>query len=207
MKVKQAIAEITAQRKEKISYEKMGAALNLTRQRVGQMLNDDLSEKQILSLENHFNVNLTNVKQIIDDKTEIQYWADLPEEHKNPKVRSVWFDKEIIENTWKLKADSLAVVTMIGDYLTDYWYKINNGDLLIIDTKQTDITENGIYFATSQNGQKHWVREMEEFFNGDVEFRRYLPTGKEIKKYSRQELIDGDFKVIGRVIKNVSFKL
>lgn len=167
----------------------------------------DLKFKNINQIEQYFNIKLTKVENFVDDKAEIPYWSELPAEFKNPKIRSVWFDKEIIENAWYMSVDSLVVVPMIGDYLRNFWYRINDRDLLIIDTKQTDISESGVFFATSRNGQKFWVREMEEFVNGDVEFRRYLETEKEIKKYTCEELKAVGFKVIGRVVKNVSFKL
>lgn len=213
--INEAIAQITSIKREKITLEQMGNALETSKQYIGQIRTKELKEFQIEKIEKFFDVKLTdntlqksmNKLIYIDDKAEIPYWPELPEEFKNPKIRSVWFDKEIIENAWFLNADSLVIVPMIGDYLKEYWYKINDRDLLIIDTNQKDISENGIFFATSQGGQKFWVREMEEFVNGDVEFRRYMTGEREIKKYSREDLKAVDFKVIGRVVKNVSFKL
>ena len=175
--------------------------------------NSKFSPDEITKLNNHYGINLyTNTSQnnssfIPDDKLEINYWSELPDELKNPKIRSVWFDKEIINNAWNMSADNLIIVPMIGDALSHYWYPIYGGDMLIVDTSQNSVLECGLYFATSQNNSRYWIREIDVLANETIEFRRYSSGGKIVKTYTRQELLDVDFKIIGKVIKNVSFRL
>ena len=91
--------------------------------------------------------------------------------------------------------------------MSKYWYPINNGDILIINTAQNYIMGNGVYFATSQNNTRFWVREMQTLVNGDVEFKGFSPSGNTTRILSKPELEAADFKIIGKVIKNVSFRL
>ena len=166
---------------------------------------------QILKLENYFNVNLTDVNfnnSIVGgDRIEINYWPELPDKFKNPKIHSVWFDREVIENQWHVNADRLCIIPMFGDALSEFWYKINGDDLLIIDTEQNQVFEPAVYFATSKGNTRYWVREIDILANENIEFHRYTSSGQITKKYTRDELKAVDFRVIGRVIKNVSFRI
>ena len=96
---------------------------------------------------------------------------------------------------------------MVGDKLTNYWYRINDSDILIIDTSHNYIMGNGVYFATSQNDTRFWIREMQNLINDDVQIKGYAPSGDTIKVFTKQQLEEVDFKLIGKVIKNVSFRL
>ena len=82
-----------------------------------------------------------------------------------------------------------------------------DGDILIVNTKQNYIMGNGVYFATSRNNTRFWVREMQVLVNDDIEFKGFAPSGETTKTLSKQELSDVGFKIIGKIIKNVSFKL
>lgn len=161
-------------------------------------------EKHVLNNFYKGNGSLSAVRQ---DRIEIYYWNQLPEELRNPKIVSVWFDKEIIENAWGMSADHLCIVPMVGDKMFNYWYPIRSGDILIIDTSQNHIMGNGVYFATSQNNTRFWVREMQVLINQDIEIKGYSPSGSTIKTFGRKQLEDVDFRLIGKVIKNVSFRL
>ena len=209
MNVKQAIAEIISQRKENVSYEKFGSALHLTRQRIGQMLNETLSNEQITKLENHFNVKLTNVNSETAEQkfVNIPYWELLPEHLKSLEVDYIPVQKKVIEIGWKLQPEALRIVPMVGDKMSKYWYQIGEDDLLIIDTNQNEILGNGVYFATSQNNTRFWVREMQNLINNDVQIKGYALSGETVKTFTREQLKEVDFRVIGKVIKNVSFRL
>lgn len=78
MIVKEAIAEVISQKKEKVSYERFGNALNLTRQRIGQILEENLTKNQILQIEKYFDVNLTDVKVISNEpKIKADYYPEV----------------------------------------------------------------------------------------------------------------------------------
>ena len=106
-----------------------------------------------------------------------------------------------------MKPESLCIVPMIGDGMTNYWYPMRNGDILIIDTNINDIIGNGVYFGTSRENTHFWIREMNTDINLNVEFKSYSPSGNANKIYTLKELEEVDFKLIGKVIKNVSFRL
>lgn len=183
-------------------------------------LGSDIKYENLLQLEQYLNINLTSINHqksinktsIINqmpviDRIEITYWSELPEELKNPNIVSCWFDREVIENSWGMSAEHLSIITMVGDKMSRYWYPIRSGDILIIDTSQNHIMDNGVYFATSQNNTRFWIREMTEQLDGSIEFRAYPQNEIITKVYTKQQLNDVGFRVIGKVIKNVSLKL
>lgn len=176
--------------------------------------NSEVTAGELKKLENYYNIDLfksdtpNNVVQFpAGDRIEINYWAELPEELKNPKVVSCWFDKEIVENAWGMSAEHLCIVPMVGDKMSRYWYPIRSGDILIVDMSQDYIMGNGVYFATSRDNTRFWIREMQVLFNNSVEFKGFSPSGDTTKAISSEQLQDAGFKIVGKVIKNVSFRL
>lgn len=57
-----------------------------------------------------------------------------------------------------MEANQLCIVPMVGDKMSRYWYPIFNGNILIIDTSQNQIMGNGVYFATSRNNTRFWIK-------------------------------------------------
>lgn len=171
--------------------------------------NSSFTHSEITTLENYYGVKLNNNNVLIPggDRIEISYWQELPEELKNPRIASCWFDKEIIENSWGLSAEHLCIIPMIGDKMTRYWYPIRANDILIVDTSQDYIMGNGVYFATSRNNTRFWIREMQVLLNNDIEFKGFSPSGDTTKVISKETLEEADFRLVGKVIKNVSFRL
>jgi phage repressor protein C with HTH and peptisase S24 domain len=178
----------------------------------------ELKEFEIIKLDNAFKneINKTNQKLTTNnnvyqfptgDRIEISYWSELPEELKNPKIVSVWFDREIIENAWGMSAEHLCIVPMVGDKMARYWYPIRPNDILIVDTSQDYIMGNGVYFATSRDNSRFWIREMQVLINNDIEFKGFSPSGNTTKVINSEQLKEAGFRIIGKVIKNVSFRL
>lgn len=176
----------------------------------------DFTSDEIVMLNKYYKINLFANEGLISnnitntfqpDRIEINYWSELPEALKNPKVVSCWFDKEIVENAWGMSAEHLCIVPMVGDKMSRYWYPIRSGDILIVDMSQDYIMGNGVYFATSRNNTRFWIREMQVLFNNSVEFKGFSPSGDTTKVISSEQLQEAGFKIIGKVIKNVSFRL
>ena len=176
----------------------------------------DFTSDEIVMLNKYYKINLFANEGLISnnitntfqpDRIEINYWEDLPEALKNPKVVSCWFDKEIVENAWGMSAEHLCIVPMVGDKMNRYWYPIRSGDILIVDMSQDYIMGNGVYFATSRNNTRFWIREMQVLFNNSVEFKGFSPSGDTTKIISSEQLQEAGFNIIGKVIKNVSFRL
>ena len=179
--------------------------------------NSNFSSDEIEKINNFYNVDLylnitkndikiTNIS-IEGEIIEIPYWEELPEELKIPDFTCVTAERRVIENHWYLNPDNLRIIPMIGDKMTNYWYPIRNNDILIIDTSQDFITGNGVYFGTSRNNSQFWIREMQLLMDLSYEFKGYAPSGETRKVYKPTELESVDFKLIGKVIKNVSFRL
>ena len=195
-----------------VKLAEMARALNTSAQNFGKKYNKPSTEvtlTDIYNLESFFNLQLIQFSETpsMGDRIEISYWNDLPDNLKNPKIVSVWFDREIIENAWGMSAEHLCIVPMVGDKMTHYWYPIYNNDILIVDTSQDYIMGNGVYFATSKNNTRFWIREMQILINNDVQIKGFAPSGDTTKVLSAETLKEADFKIIGKVIKNVSFRL
>lgn len=176
--------------------------------------NSNFTLEEILQIESYYNVSLRQndvcyAAKIYppEDIIKIPYWSGLPDELKIPDFTCVTAERNVIKNHWYLNPDSLCIVPMFGNKMANYWYKINDSDILIIDTSHNKIVGNGVYFATSQNNTRFWVREMQNLINNDVEFKAFSPSGNTTRVMTKQQLDEVDFKVIGKVIKNVSFRL
>ncbi len=200
----------------KISQEEFGKALGTGRSNISLRIKNEsqVTHEELKRLENYFNVILLEggiktlaMMPLNNDRIEIGYWEGLPDALKKSKVQSVWFDREIIENDWEMSPEHLRIIPMIGDKMSNYWYKINNNDILIIDTSHNYIMGNGVYFGTSQNNTRFWIREMQVLINNDVQIKGFAPSGDTQKTFTQKQLEDVDFKLIGKVIKNVSFRL
>lgn len=178
----------------------------------------DLKQSELKTIAESFNIPMElliyqeNIKENIikipaPDRIEIAYWEHLPEALKNPKIVSCWFDREIIENAWGMSAEHLCIIPMVGDKMARYWYPIRNGDILIVDLNQDYIMGNGVYFATSQNNTRFWIREMQVLISQNIEIKGYAPSGETTKVFTKEQLEEVNFQLIGKVIKNVSFRL
>lgn len=206
-------AELQNLKNCRISYTDIGKALDTGRANISKRANSNsiLKEDEIKKIEKYFDVILSrqtvnNVSKE-NDIIKILYWAGLPEELKHPEYTFVLAQRVSIEHGWGVNPDDLCIIPMVGDKMTKYWYPINDGDILIIDTSKKHIVGNGVYFATSQNNTRFWVREMQNLYNNDIEFKGFAPSGNTIRTVSKEELLKVDFKIIGKVIKNVSFRL
>jgi len=197
---------------KKISFNDIGVALGTSRANISNRAKRGslLKLEEVNKIEKYFNVNLPVeklTKELTSDIIKIPYWSELPEELKNPDFTCVTAERKAIENHWYSKPENLCIITMVGDALTKYWYPINNGDILIVDISHTEIRGNGVYFATSRENSRFWIREMQALINNDVEIKAYAPSGNTSKVFTREELKEVDFRIIGKVIKNVSFRL
>lgn len=215
MRFNQAFTTLQNSTNAEINQAELGRVLGVSRANINykKQANVLLSDEDVKKIETYYNVNLTpnNSSNLLQfspsDRIEISYWSELPEDLKNPKIVSVWFDREIIENAWDMSAEHLCIVPMVGDKMARYWYPIRPNDILIVDTSQDYIMGNGVYFATSRDNTRFWIREMQVLFNNDIEFKGFSPSGDTTKVINSEQLKEAGFRVIGKVIKNVSFRL
>ena len=196
-----------------LSQEQLGKILGVTKQQIGRIENghSNLTEEKkkiLLDLYPDLQSN-TACAAKINDVIKIPYWEGLPDELKHIEYTYVLAQRASIEQGWNLTPESLCITVMNGDAMENYWYKIRNNDVLIIDTSETKVNANGcgVYFATSRNNSMFWIREMQMLYNGDIEFHSYSPSVTKTKVLTQEQLKESDFKIIGKVIKNVSFRL
>ena len=209
MLIDEKIQEIQNLTKRKITYAEVAQIFGLTRSAVQNwsLRQRHLKEYEIQKINEAFSINNAIQKDTSNDIIKIPYIEWLPEEMKNPKYPDV-VSRSVSIDDWG-QIESLRIVAMNGNSLENYWYKIQNKDVLLIDTSETKVNADGrgVYFATSQNNTKFWIREMTEQLDGSIEFRAYPKSEIITKVYSKQQLKEADFKIIGKVIKNVSLKL
>lgn len=212
MLIDEKINELQNLIQRKITYEEIAKILG---KKSGNVVRNwsyrqrQLEEFEIQKLDEHYGKNKTeqNIINQSNDIIKIPYFEWLPDELKNPKYPDVIARPHSIED-WG-NADNLRIVAMNGDKMEHFWYRIRNKDVLLIDTNETKINNNGsgVYFATSRNNTKFWVREMTETIDDGIEFKAYAPSGVTVRVLSKQQLMDADFRIIGRVIKNVSLTI
>lgn len=192
-----------------LSQEKLGNILGYTKQHIGRIEKGvaRLSEEKIDILKEKFNIELqSNIEEKQNKVVNIPYWAGIPEHLRDKDFDNVPIPQKVIVNKWKLDPEKLFIVPVVDDGMSKYWYKILKEDVLIIDTSENYVNSFGVYFATSKNNTRFWVREVDILANEIIEFHRYAEE-KIIKTYTRAELEAADFKIIGKVIKNISLRL
>lgn len=216
--VENALYKIQNLTNAKITHEDFGKALGTGRANISNRIKNKsvLTLDELKKLECYYNVNLTleggmqNVKFYpvnFSEIVEIPYWEGLPDDLKIPNLNCVTAEKTFIKTHWYINPDDLRIITMVGNKMSNYWYKINDNDVLIIDTSHNFIRGNGVYFATSRNNTRFWIREMQALINDDLQVKGFAPSGETTKIFTPEMLKEFDFKVIGKVIKNVSFRL
>lgn len=205
-----------------INQAELGRVLGVSRANINykKQANVLLSDEDVQKIETHYKVSLTNKSGLeggmqnvkfypvnVSEIIEIPYWEGLPDDLKVFNVDYVTAEKNFIQSHWYIEPESLRIVPMVGNKMYNYWYKINDNDILIIDTSHNFIRGNGVYFATSRNNTRFWIREMQALINDDLQVKGFAPSGETTKIFTPEMLKEFDFKVIGKVIKNVSFRL
>lgn len=112
----------------KVTQEEIGNALNVSKQAIAKKKASgyDFPSFEIEKIKNYLlKKGLQNSTKFdngfsMSDRIEIQYWPELPDKFKNPKIRSVWFDKEVIENKWFVNPEKLFIIPMLGDALSTF---------------------------------------------------------------------------------------
>lgn len=193
-----------------VSRSEIADALEMSRQNAIKMKDKELSEDRIKKLEKNLGINLAPSGSASPTssscKIEIQYWGKgLPceEKVKNPFVSSsMWFDKEVISDGWQKDAKHLNIIAMPGDKMDGGDIPFKNGDILVIDRTQTDISISGIYFYTTNNDEDVFVNNFRKRFDGTIVLG-FTNSKYEDAIVSIDQLESAGYRIIGRVIKNM----
>ena len=203
-----AMALASLQLNREVARVELAEALNITRQYANNIKDKPLTQEQIAMIEQALNVDLspaTSGNSSSSEKIELLYWGKgLPCEGKikNPLVTSMWFDREVINGGWQKDEHNLNIVAMPGDKMDGGDIPFKNGDILIIDRTQTDISISGIYFYTTNNDEDVFVNNFRKRFDGTVVLG-YTNSKYEDSIVTIDQLEAAGYKVIGRVIKNI----
>ena len=203
-----AMALASLQLNREVARVELAEALNITRQYANNIKDKPLTKEQIAMIEQALSVNLSpaaSIKSSSNEKIELLYWGKgLPCEDKlkNPLVTSMWLDKEVINGGWQKDEHNLNIIAMPGDKMDGGDIPFKNGDILIIDRTQTDISISGIYLYTTNNNEDVFVNNFRKRFDGTVVLG-YTNSKYEDSIVTIDQLEAAGYKVIGRVIKNI----
>lgn len=199
-----------------VSYADIADALDVKRQYIAKIKDKELTEEQFEKIEKKFEIKIPREFSIshssdstVHEMIKIHYWDGLSgncDKIKNPLITSLWFDREIVYDEWKKDAENLCIIAMPGEEMDGGEYPIRNGNVLLVDESLKDISNSGIYFYTTQNNQRVFVNRIKERFDGTVLFS-FANSIYEDRIITREQLKQADFKVVGRVIKNLSLVL
>lgn len=199
---------------QKNGINTMANALRLRYMRDGY-----LNEKENEIIEKHFgfltgNVDLLSFTPVDNDsctcseQAEIKYIECLPEEAKLPEITSIHVDLELVENHWHRKPENLRIIPMQGDSLVGYTYPIYNRDVLMIDINSNVPSREGIYAYSARNNTLFFVAKLSQSMDGTIKVEKFESNG-EVNEFlvTPEAQKDLDFKILGRVVKNVSWTL
>ncbi len=138
---------------------------------------------------------------------EIKYYENpqLIETIKNPVIDSIWLDKELVNDIWRKEEKDLRILQMPGDYMQGGHndFSIANKDIVLIDMSSVNVSLSGVYAYTTQNEQFIFIKAIQRIADGSLKFN-VLNENYKSAVYTPDELKKLDFKVLGRVIKNLS---
>ena len=138
---------------------------------------------------------------------EIKYYESpkISDTIKNPVVESIWLDKNMVNNIWRKDEKNLRIIQMPGDYMQGGYndFSISNSDIVVVDIKSTNVSLSGIYAYTTQNNEFIFIKSIQRVADGSLMFNVFNDKYQSVV-YREEELKKIDFKVIGRVIKNLS---
>ncbi|MCD7779826.1 MAG: hypothetical protein LUH05_04060 [Candidatus Gastranaerophilales bacterium] len=212
MNIQEAMLLISLKKKNIYSIADLGRCLNLSRQYLQKYKEKELDDEQIHQLETFYNVNLKYSLNIAD-AIEVKYYNSGIEELdnkviKNPHITSIWLDKELVRKVWKIKDENtLKLISMPGDCMDGGETPIKNGDLLLIDTSVKNALISGVYaYITQSEVYKKtllFVCRITQNTDGSITM---IPNKKEYEAFlfDEEHLRKIDFKIIGRMIKNIS---
>ena len=207
LNVSEVVAIATLRLGREVSRLEIANALETSAQWAIKNKDLPLSDEQIEKIEEVLGIKLL-VTSMYPGKIELKYWGEgLPceEKLKNPAINSVLMDREIINTDWATDEKELNIIAMPGDKMDGGVKPYRNGNILVIDKTQTDISLSGVYFFTTNNNEEVFVNNFRKTPFGQVVVEFDNPK-YENYEVSLEEFQNANINVIGRVIHNLSDK-
>lgn len=208
-------------KKEPISFADLGSVMGLSRQYVAKLKNDEVDNDKLEIVEKHYNVKiprdfvLCERKNVNSSVFAIPYWEgchECSDRLKRDDFIDLKLDIELI-NSWNVKPENLCIIAMPGEEMNGGEMPIANKDLLVIDISRNNPYESGVFFVTSHNCQRVYVRRLMETLNEKGQSVVFSTVDNEIykkaiEKYWTKEMrTEADIKIIGRVITNATYTI
>jgi len=218
--------------KQRELAEALDVAINVISNRA--VRNTKYSLDELIKISSYFNVDLVNYSEYseivpaeinIEIKSKassdelkgksfnIPYWEsgnkEIDDKLKDDELTEFGLDLQFIVKKLKCNPENLRLICMPGEDMDGGNYPLKNKDILLIDVSRTDTYESGIYFATSHGNSRVYVRRV--FEKNSKEKSYYTSIDNTIYKsvidkiWTEQQWKESDIKIIGRVIKNMSY--
>lgn len=202
MNILEAIEEVTAQTKRKISYTDIGKALSVSRQYINQIKKSELTKEQISSIENYFHISFTNKNEnnFLDNCTALPVRGNLQaslghgvEIIDEGSTGEYWINNRLLRQLGVSKQYT-DFVPCEGDSM---FPTIDGGCLLMVDKSQKEVFDGKIYCIRLNNNliakrlqfiPPHSIKVISD--NKEKYDPFYIDLSKEI---------DFDFEIIGEV--------
>lgn len=210
MNLMQILSTIEKMKGGQISQSEFARVLEITPPALSKRIKNhgEISVSELIKFEQHYKCGLFDVlgrKAGLQDAVEIIYYENptLIEIIKNPVITSIWLDRELVHDIWKKDEKNLRTLQMPGDAMDGGDNPIKNKDMLIVDMSDKNPMASGIFAYTTQGESLIFVNDIKQRADGALKFNFWNTRYKEAV-YTPDDLKKMDFKVIGRVVKNMS---
>ena len=138
------------------------------------------------------------------DQVFLPYLEGYGEAIKHPKIRErLSFDKELSNDIWFRPSNNLRIMTMQGNNMDAGEYPLANRDVLVIDTSIKTFDRAGMFVYTTNKLNYPAVAELKLNADGSLFIHHRNPIYAD-EEYSQEDIKKMEFRIIGRMIKNMS---
>lgn len=200
MRYSELIARLQNLINRKVTQAELCRILNIKQAAMGnrQARDSEFTEREILQIEQHFNVILNT-----EDCITVEYIHINPSCGKGTVVLEeaiatpVKIGREIIKDLWHVQDPNvLKLFKASGDSMAD---TIEDGNILLVDTSRTDYQNGGIYLLTIDNDW--FIKRLRKRLSGELDIISDNPKYP-IETFKPNTNIEITIK--GKVIKNLS---
>lgn len=176
----------------------------------------ELKVSEVIRIIDHYGCNILNdyiqnkaalntPTTAYPDAVEIKYYENqlVAGSIKNPKITSIWLDRELVHDVWNKDEKNLRILKMPGDCMNGGEFPVPDGDILIADISCRDLLSSGIYAYTTNNDSCIFINIIKLSVDGKITFSYFNKTYEDVV-YNMDDLKKVEFKIVGRVIKNLS---
>ena len=152
-----AISALETELERSITQAEIANSLGVSQTNINKRLktNSEVKVSEVHALQEQFNCNiLRHLGFNIPDAVEILPYNNPEYAHLilNPKITSIWNDRQLTHDEWEENEKNLRYLTMPGSSMDGGVFPIPNGATLIVDTSSTDILSAGVFAYITKAG-------------------------------------------------------